>query len=159
MSPSSSHIRVTAWIHLGICKPNTSSSHLRLLSSSGRVAQAKHRSVDLGLYHLRNPRACIPSGELQTTSENHHPAPAQLVLHRGQRLVVSGHSRSLQLTGLGKSLTLTCQQQPRLNYKRRVYSAHMKGASQVHSLSDRGGCATGPYGTPATLGHTTKTWS
>ena len=45
-------------------------------------------------------------------------------------LVFSGHSQSLQLTGLGKSLLLACQQQSRLNYKRRVYSAHMKGTSE-----------------------------
>ena len=73
--------------------------------------------------------------------------------------MVSGHNQSLQLTGLGQSLPLTCQQQPRLNYKRRVYSAHMKGAPQVPSLGDRGDCATGPYRTPTILGHTTKTGS
>ena len=73
--------------------------------------------------------------------------------------MVSGQIQSLQLTGLGKSLPLVCQQQPRLNYKRRVYSAHMKGTPQVPSSGDRGGCATGPYRTPTTLGHTTKTWS
>ena len=43
-------------------------------------------------------------------------------------MVVSGHSQSLQLTGLDKFLPLICQQQPRLNYKRRVYSAHTEGA-------------------------------
>ena len=86
-----------------------------------------------------------PRRQLQTTSEYQHPAPAQLILHGGRRLVVSGHSQSLQLTGLGKSLPLPFQQQPRLNYKRRVYSAHMKGTPQVPSLGDRGGCATGPY--------------
>ena len=58
--------------------------------------------------------------------EHYHPAPAQLILHAGQRLVVRGHSQSLQLTGLGKSLPLICQQEPRLNYKRRVCSLHMK---------------------------------
>ena len=126
---SSSHPRFTAWLHLGSSKPSTSNSHLRLLYSPGRVAPGKTQvEADLGLHHLGNPRARAPSGQLQTTSEHHHPAPAQLIIHRGQRLVVSGHSQSLQLTGLGKSLPLTCQQQPRLNYKRRVYSAHMKGA-------------------------------
>ena len=50
--------------------------------------------------------------------------------------VVSGHSQSLQLTGLGKFFPLSCQQPSRLNYKRRVYSAHRKGASQVPSLGD-----------------------
>ena len=53
--------------------------------------------ADLGLHHPGNPRASTPSGQLQT-SENHHPAPAQLVLHRGGRLGVSGHRQSLQLT-------------------------------------------------------------
>ena len=33
--------------------------------------------------------------------------------------------------GLGKSLPLICEKQPRLNYKRRVYSAYMKGAPRV----------------------------
>ena len=43
VSPSSSQIRVTAWLHLGTSKPSTSSSHLRLCYSSGRVPQAKHK--------------------------------------------------------------------------------------------------------------------
>ena len=75
-------------------------------------------------------------------SEHNHPAPAQLILHKEQKLVVSGHSQSWQLTGLGKSLPLTCQKKSRLNYKRRVYSAHTKGAPQVPNLGDRGGCVT-----------------
>ena len=75
--------------------------------------------ADLGLHHPGNSRAYTPNGQLQTMVEHHHPAPAQLFLHRWQRLVVSGHSQSLQLTGLDKSLSLTYQQQPRLNYKRR----------------------------------------
>ena len=33
----------------------------------------------------------------------------------------------------------------------------MKGAPQVPSLGDRGGCATGPYRTHTTLGCATKT--
>ena len=41
--------------------------------------------------------------------------------------MVSGHSQSLQLNGMGKSLLLIYQQQPRLNYKRRVYSVHTEG--------------------------------
>ena len=85
--------------------------------------------------------------------------PAQRVTHSGQRLVVSGHSQSSQLTGLGKSLPLTCQQQPRLNYNRRVYSAHTKGAPRVPGLGVTGGSAIGPHRTPTTIGHTTKTWS
>ena len=64
--------------------------------------------VDLGLNHLGNPKASIPSRQLQTMLEHHQPAPAQLLIHRGWGLVVSGHSQSLQLTGLSKSLPLFC---------------------------------------------------
>ena len=84
--------------------------------------------ADFGLHHPGNVRACAPSGQLQTMLEHHHLAPTQLIPYRGRRLMVSGHNQSLQLIGLGKSLSLTCQQQPRLNYKRRVYSAPTKGA-------------------------------
>ena len=156
----SSQPRFTAWLHLGISKPSTSSSHLRLLHSSGMVTLgSKQVGADPGLHHLGNRRACTPSGQLQTTSENHHPAPALLKLHTGQRLVVSGHSQSLQLTGLGKPLPLTFQQQSRIKHKRRVYSAHAEGAPHVPSLGDRSSCATGPYQIPATLGYTAKTGS
>ena len=156
-STSSSHTRLTAWFHLGTSKPSTNSSHLRLLYSSGRVAQGKTQvGTDLGLNHPGNPRASAPSGQPHTMSEQHHPAPAQLILHRGWRLVGSSHSQSLQLTGLGKSIPLICQQRPTLNYKRRVYSVHMKGIPQVPSLGDRGGCVIGPHRTPTTLDHTTK---
>ena len=89
----------------------------------------------------------------------HHPAPAHLILHRGQRLVVSCHSQSLQLTGLGKSLPLTYQQQPRLHYKRSVCSAHVGGTPRAPSLGDRGGSTSGPCKPSTTLGHTTKTQS
>ena len=143
-----------------ISKPSISSSHHRLLYSSCRVAPGRTQlGNDLVLHQPGNPRACTPSRQLQAMLEHHHPAPAQLILHRGQRLMVSGHNQSLQLNGLGKYLPLTCQQQPRLNHRRWVYSAHRKGTPQAHSLSDRGGCATGPYRTPTTLGHTTKTQS
>ena len=98
---------------------------LYFISQAG-CPQANTGGADLGLYHPGNPRASAPSGQLQTMSEHHHPAPAQLIL-RWQRLVVSGHSQSLQLTGLGKSLPLTGQQQSRLNYTRRVYSSNKKG--------------------------------
>ena len=89
-------------------------------------------------------------------SEHHHLDAAQLILHGVWRLVVSGHSQSLKLTGLDKSLALTCQQQPRLNNKKAVYLAHMEGTPGVLSLGDRGSYATGPYKTPTTLGHATK---
>ena len=155
---SSSQPRYTAWLHLGIARPNTSSSHLTLFYSSGRVALGKTQvGADLGLHHPGSPRAWAPSGQLQTTSENHHPAPAHLIIHCGWRSVASGHSQSLQLTILGTSLPLTCHQQLRLNYKRKGYSAHMKVAPWVSSLGDRGGCATGPYRTRTTLSHVSKT--
>ena len=113
------------------------------------------------------PLACTtletPGPAHQWTATDHvrapPPCPCTADPPQGQRVVVCGHNQSLLLTGLSKSLPLTCQQQPRLNYKRRVYSAHMKGAPRVPSLGDRGGCATGPYRTPTTLGHTTKTRS
>ena len=104
----SNQLRFTAWLRLGISKPSTS-SHLRLLYSSGMVSLGKTQvEADLGLHHPGNTRDCTPSGLLQTVSEHHHSASAQLILHKGQRLVVSGHSQFLQLTGLGKSLSLTC---------------------------------------------------
>ena len=119
----------------------------RLLCSSCWVAPDRTQVVtDLGLYHPGNPRACAPSGQLLTMSEHHHPARAQLIFHGGPRLMASGYSQSLQLTGLGKSLLLTCQQQSRLNYKRRVYSTHTEGILQVFSLGNKGGCATTPIG-------------
>ena len=140
---SSSQPRFTDRFHLGISKPTTSSSHLRLLYSSGRAAPGRTQvGADLGLHHPGNPRV-----------------PAQLILYRMWRLVVSSHSQSLEFTGLGKSFPLTCQQQSRLNYKKRVYSVHMKGTPRVPSLGHRGGCATGPSRTPTILGHTTKTQS
>ena len=127
-STSNSQTRFIAWLLLGISKPRTSSSHLRLLYSSCRVAPGKmHVLTDLSLHHPGNPKASTPSAQLQTTMEYHHPTPTQLILHGGWRLVVSGHSQSLQLTGLGKSLPLICQEQLRLKYKRRVYSAHREG--------------------------------
>ena len=135
-STSSSQPIFIAWICLGISKPSTSSNHLRLLYSGSMAPGKTQVAADPGLHHLGNPRACAGSGQLQTTSEHHHPAPAQLILHRGQRLVVSGHSQSLQLTGLGKSHSLICQQQSRLNYKKREYSAHTKGTTCVPSMSD-----------------------
>ena len=107
----------------------------------------------------------MPSGPGQNTSR--HPSPSeispvlwarvQLIFNGGQRFVVSGHSQFLQLTGLGKSLPLTCQQQSRLNHKRKVYSVYKEGEPQEPSLGDRGGCVTGPHRTLTTLGHATKT--
>ena len=74
--------------------------------------------------------------------------------------MVSGHSQSLQLTGLGKPLPLICQQQPRLNYKRSMYSVHMKGAPRAPSLWMIGEAVPlDPIGHLTTLGHTTKSQS
>ena len=143
---SSSQPRFIDWLCLGILKPSTGSSHLRLLCSSCWVALGRTQMLaDPGLHHLRNPRACTPNKQLQTTLEHHHPASAQLILQRGWRLVVSSHSQSSQLTGLGKSLPLTSQQS-RLSYKRRLYSSHTKGSCPVPSLGDRGGCTTDTIG-------------
>ena len=106
---SSSQPRFTAGLCLRISKTSISSSHLRLLYSSGRVLLGKTQvGADLGFQHSGNPMANAPSGQLQTTSEHYHPALAQLILHRGRRLVVSGHSQSWQLTGLGKSFPFIC---------------------------------------------------
>ena len=131
-STSSNQSRFTAWLCQGISKPSTNSSHLRLLHSSGRVAPGETQvGADLGLHHPGNPRASTTSGQLQTRSEHHHPAPAQLILQGGCGLVVTGHSKSfpLQLTGLSKSLPLICQQQSRLIHKQNVYSANVKCAT------------------------------
>ena len=133
-------------------------------TSDGFIAQVRWPQAE---HKWKLTLACttlgIPGLAHPVDSYNHVraplPSPAKLILHGGQRLAVSGHGQSLQLTGLGKSLPLTCQQQPRLNYKRRVYSAHRKGAPQLPRLGDRGGCATGPYKTPNTLNHATKTGS
>ena len=95
LGTSSSQPKFTAWLRLGISMPNLSSSHLRLLYIPGWVALGTTQlGADLALQHRGNPRA---RGQLQTTLEHHHSAPAQLILHRGWRLVVSGHSQSLQL--------------------------------------------------------------
>ena len=103
-STNSCHPEFIAWLCLGISKPSTSSSHLRLLYSSGRVALGKTQvGADLGLHHPGNPRVNTPSGQLQTTLEHHHPGPAQLILHRGQGFVVSGQSQSLQLAWVNPS--------------------------------------------------------
>ena len=160
VNPSSSQSRVKPWLHLGISTTSTSSRHLRLLYSSGRVPQAKHRWVlTLACTIQKTPGPALPMDSYRPLWSTTTWPSAQLILHRGWRLVVSDPSQSLQLTGLGKSLPLIHQQQPRLNYKRRVYSAHTKGTPQIPSLGDRGGCSTGPYRTPTTLDYTTKTQS
>ena len=67
---SGSQPRFTVWLHLGISKPSTCSSLLRLPCSSGRVALGKTQvGADLGLHHPENPRACEPIGKLQTMLE------------------------------------------------------------------------------------------
>ena len=92
--------------------------------------------ADLGLHHLGNLRASAPSGQLQTTSEHHHPA-CPCTADPPRRAEAGGQwSQPVLAAGLGKSLSLIYQQQTRLNCKRRVYSAHMKGTARVLSLSD-----------------------
>ena len=120
------------------------------------VPDREQVEADLGLYHSGNPRVCTPRRQLQSTLEYH---PTTSTSHGGRWLLARGHSQAYQLSGLGKSLPLTCQQQSGLIYKRREYLAYMKDTPQVPSLGDRGGCATGPYRTPTSLGHATKTWS
>ena len=164
----------TDWSWLGTSKPSTSSSRVQIMYSLCHVVPERTQAVtDGGLHLLGNPKACAPSGELQTTSEHHHSttptndtlkvwaqqipepwwskysvewAPPQLILHGGWRLVVSGHSQCLQLTGLGKSLPFMCQQQSRLNYKRRMYSVHMEDAPLKLSLGDKEAVPLDPTG-------------
>ena len=157
---SSNQPRFTAWLRLGISKPRASNSHLRSPYSSGRVALGKTQvGADLSLHHLGNRKACTPSGQYRPHWSTMTLPLHKLILHGGWRLVVNGHSQSLQLTGWDKSLPLTCQQQSCLSNKRRVYSAHRKGTPLIPSLVDRGGCSTGHYRIPTTLGPITKTGS
>ena len=155
-STSSSQPRSTAWFCLGISKPSTSSGHLRLLYNSHRVAPGRTQvGNDLGLHHPGKPRACTLSGQLQTTSEHHHPAPAQLIFHKGWRLVVNGDSWSLPLTtwvnpshwpantNQGSTTRGRCTQP--------TQGVHPEYPAWVI------GEAVGPYRTPTTLGHATKT--
>ena len=109
LGTSSSQLWIIVWLAWKPQSPAQVGAICRLLCCSGWVALGRTQVVaDPGLQHLGNSRACIPSGQLQTMLEHHLPAPAQLILHGGWRLVVSGHSQSLQLTGLGKFLPLTC---------------------------------------------------
>ena len=141
MAPgNSSQPRLTALLPLGISKSSISSSiYLRLIYSSGWMAPGKTQvGADLGLHNLGNPKAKAPSGP---------PSLCPCTADPPQRAEVCGQWSqpiSLQLTGLGKSLPLNSQQQPRVIYTRRVYSAHRKGTPQIPSLGDRGGCASGP---------------
>ena len=58
---SSSQPRFSAWLRLGVSKPSSSSSHLRLLYSSGRVALGKTQvGADLGLHHPGTPEPAHP---------------------------------------------------------------------------------------------------
>ena len=99
-----------------------------LQGKNSRVDEANNKINDLKHKEAKNNQ-----------SEYHPPASAELILLRGRKLVVGGHSQSLQLIGLGKYLPLICQQQPSLNYKKKVYSAHRKGTTGVPSLGERGG--------------------
>ena len=107
---NNSQPRFTAWLHLGTYSPARywPSSDCFVVHANWAPDRTQVEA-DLGLHQPRNPRACAPSEQLQTMSEHHHPAPVQLILHGGWRLVIHGHSQSLQLTGLCKSLPLIFQ--------------------------------------------------
>ena len=85
-STSSSQPRFTAWLCLGISKPSTSSCHLILLYSSGRVSWEKH-GWGLNLHHLGNTRAYALSGQLQTTGA---PPPFSCTADLPLRVEVGG---------------------------------------------------------------------
>ena len=141
---SSSQPRFTAWLCLGISKPSTRSSHLRLPYSSGRMAPGKHRQGLTLACTTRKPQAL----NTQWTATDHSgaPPPCPCTANPQRRVVVSGHRQSLLLTGLDKSLPLICQQPPRLNYKRRVHSAPTEGTPQAPSLGDGEAVPLGPTG-------------
>ena len=154
---SSSQPRFTVWLCLGISKPCTSSSHLRLLYNSCRVAPERIQvGDDIGLYYLK-PQSL--STQWTATDHGGAPPPCPCTADPLQRAEVGGHSQSLKLTGLRKSLPLTCQQQSGSTTTggctQSIQREHLKCAG----LDDREGCATGPYKIPAILGHTTKTGS
>ena len=70
--------------------------------------QAKHRwGLTLAYSTQKTPGPAHPVDSYRSCwSTTTLLITAQLILHGRQRLVVSGHSQSLQLTGLGKSLIL-----------------------------------------------------
>ena len=90
-----------------------------------------------------------------------HCQPCFYTADPSQKAEVGGQwsKPDLAVDWLGKIPPIDLPQQLRLNYKRRVYSAHMKGMPRIPSLGDKGGYATGPYRIPTTLGHATKTVS
>ena len=135
-------------------------SDLLLLYNSRRVAPGKTQvGGDLGMHPPRKPLGLCT----QWTATDHikAPPPCPCTSNPPQRAEIGGQwSQPVPAADWHGSIPpMTCQQQPRLNYKRRVGSAHRKGAPQVPSLSDRGGCVTGPYRTTTTSGHTAKTQS
>ena len=68
---SSSQPRFTAWLHLGISKPTTTNSHLRLLYRSGRVAPGKTQvEDDLGLHYPGKPRPAYPVDNYRPRQSN-----------------------------------------------------------------------------------------
>ena len=77
--PISSKPRFTVWLHLEISKPSTSSSHLRLLYSSGRMASGKTKvGAGLGLPPPRKPQGLCT----QWTAIDHVGALQPCPLHR-----------------------------------------------------------------------------
>ena len=96
---------------MGISKPRRGTAISDCFIAQAGAPGKTQMGADLGLHHLGNPGACAPSGQLQTTLEHDHPAPAQMTLLGGWGLVVNGHSQSFQLTGLAWPIAIKAQLQ------------------------------------------------
>ena len=53
-----------------------------LMSVKQIQSETKDTLIEIKNNSQGNNRACAPSGQLQTTSEHHHPVPASLILQR-----------------------------------------------------------------------------
>ena len=96
--------------------------------SSYRMAPGRAQMVgDLSLHHLGNLRALHT--QWTTTDHIRAPPPYSCTADLPRRAEVGGRWSQPVLADdwPGKSPPLTCQQQPSLKHKRRVYSAHMEG--------------------------------
>ena len=100
---SSSQISFTSWLPLGISKPSTSSSHLRVLYSSCRVATAEYRwGLTLACLIRETPEPAQPGDRYRP-----HRRTTTLPPHSGSSMERGGWGsvvrQPLQLTDLGKS--------------------------------------------------------
>ena len=119
----------------------------RLLCSSCRWLILASTSLEAPWSASDHTKAPRPREGLLSFTEV-SAVPWSWPLHSSYSTVVSASPlHSPQASG-GKSLTLMCQQQLRLNYKRRVHRAHTGGGHGGPSLSDLESCATGPFRTP-----------